>query len=83
MPSLLRYAVLAAALVVPSTQFLTRPLSFAPTINVTINKNPASGYVFIAPTGTDGNGPYIYDKAGNLVWDGAGVVGGADAYNFH
>ncbi|OQN99536.1 hypothetical protein B0A48_14678 [Cryoendolithus antarcticus] len=83
MRSLLWYAALAALLVLPSTPFLTRPLSFAPTINVTINKNPSSGYVFIAPTGTDGNGPYIYDKAGNLVWDGAGVVGGADAYNFH
>lgn len=27
--------------------------------------------------------PYIYDKFGNLVWDGYGAVGAANAHNFH
>ena len=28
-------------------------------------------------------GPYIYDKFGNLVFDGYGVLGSANAHNFH
>ena len=46
--------------------------------------NFSNGYIFIAPYQAPGAGPYIYDKVnGDLVWDGFGVVGGANAHNFH
>ena len=37
----------------------------------------------MAPYQAPGAGPYIYDKFGNLVWDGFGVVGSATVHNFH
>jgi hypothetical protein len=35
------------------------------------------------PTRLHASGPYIYDKFGNLVWDGYGAVGAANTHNFH
>lgn len=59
-------------------------MSYAPKLNVTIPGDDASpGLLFISPWQLTGAGPYIYDKLGNLVWDGFGVVGPATAFNFH
>jgi hypothetical protein len=52
-------------------------------LDVSLQGNFSQGYIFIAMYQAPGAGPYIYDKFGNLVWDGAGVVGAANAHNFH
>lgn len=55
-------------------------------MNVTISKDgQADGLIFLGPyasTGYNGAGPRIYDKAGNLVWDGYGAMPGS-AHNVH
>ncbi|KAM0714038.1 hypothetical protein Q7P37_011002 [Cladosporium fusiforme] len=68
----------------PVSIFKTRPHARAPALNVTIQDGFSHGYIFIAPYNDAlGSAPYIYDKLGNLVWDGYGAVGAATAHNFH
>ncbi|KAF2156177.1 hypothetical protein K461DRAFT_265603 [Myriangium duriaei CBS 260.36] len=67
----------------PISFFYTRPESQAPFMNVSIQGNFSPGYVFVAPYQGTRPAPYIYDKFGNLVWDGFGVVGSSNAHNFH
>jgi hypothetical protein len=66
----------------PVSFFYTRPLSQAPALNVTLQADFSPGYVFMSPYKSDKPAPYIYDKFGNLVWDGYGVTGPANAHNF-
>ncbi|KAF2717820.1 hypothetical protein K431DRAFT_232342 [Polychaeton citri CBS 116435] len=66
----------------PTSVFMTRPQSKAPFLNVTVQNDFSPGYVFIGPYQHPGAGAYIYDKFGNLVWDGFGVVGSANAHDF-
>ncbi|PSK45242.1 hypothetical protein B9Z65_2382 [Elsinoe australis] len=66
----------------PTSFFYTRPQSAAPVLDVTIQGNFSQGYVFVAPYQAYHPGPYIYDKFGNLIWDGYGVVGASNAHNF-
>ncbi|GAB7354810.1 hypothetical protein MBLNU459_g5200t1 [Dothideomycetes sp. NU459] len=66
----------------PTGFYYTRPLSQAPALNVTIQNGFTPGYVFLAPYQSTHPAPYIYDKFGNLVWDGYGVAGSATAHNF-
>ncbi|KAK4505016.1 hypothetical protein PRZ48_002979 [Zasmidium cellare] len=69
----------------PLSRYWTRPQSLAPALNVTINKpGQAPGLIFMGPYGNGytGAGPRIYDKQGNLVWDGYGVLPG-NAHNVH
>lgn len=66
----------------PVNFFYTRPLSQAPALNVTIQDDFTPGYVFISPYKSIKPAPYIYDKFGNLVWDGYGITGTANAHNF-
>jgi hypothetical protein len=66
----------------PVSFFFTRPLSEAPALNVTIQADFTPGYVFISPYKSIKPAPYIYDKFGNLVWDGYGVTGSANAHDF-
>jgi hypothetical protein len=66
----------------PVSSFYTRPLSQAPALNVTLQADFSPGYVFMSPYKSDKPAPYIYDKFGNLVWDGYGVTGSANAHNF-
>ncbi|KAH0042657.1 hypothetical protein KCU96_g2819, partial [Aureobasidium melanogenum] len=66
----------------PVSFFYTRPLSQAPALNVTIQADFTPGYVFMSPYKSIKPAPYIYDKFGNLVWDGYGVTGSANAHNF-
>ncbi|KAK5159162.1 hypothetical protein LTR04_005018 [Oleoguttula sp. CCFEE 6159] len=40
------------------------------------------GYIFIAPYQVTQNGPYIYDKFGNLIWDGSSAAGPGIAHDF-
>lgn len=54
-------------------------------MNVTISKpGQADGLIFLGPYGNayTAAGPRIYDKQGNLVWDGYGVVPG-NAHGMH
>lgn len=67
------------------TDFSQRPQSLAPVLNVTISKpGQADGLIFLGPYSEDyvGSGPRIYDKKGNLVWDGYGMMPGT-AFNMH
>jgi len=66
----------------PVSFFYTRPLSQAPALNITLQADFSPGYVFISPYKSDKPAPYIYDKFGNLVWDGYGVTGSSNAHNF-
>lgn len=66
----------------PTGFYYTRPLSQAPALNVTIQDGFTPGYVFMSPYKSVHPAPYIYDKFGNLVWDGYGVVGSANAHDF-
>lgn len=66
----------------PTGFYYTRPLSLAPALNVTIQNGFTPGYVFISPYKATHPAPYIYDKFGNLVWDGYGVAGSANAHDF-
>ncbi|KAK4889743.1 hypothetical protein LTR27_011455 [Elasticomyces elasticus] len=66
----------------PTASFLTRPQSYAPRLNITTSGAFSYGYIFLAPYQHPGSGPYIYDKFGNLVWDGFGVVGPANSHDF-
>ncbi|KAI5268156.1 hypothetical protein E4T47_07852 [Aureobasidium subglaciale] len=66
----------------PVSFFYTRPLSQAPALNVTLQADFTPGYVFISPYKSVKPAPYIYDKFGNLIWDGYGVAGSANAHNF-
>ncbi|THV85390.1 hypothetical protein D6D02_08023 [Aureobasidium pullulans] len=66
----------------PVSFFYTRPLSEAPALNVTLQADFTPGYVFVSPYKAIKPAPYIYDKFGNLVWDGYGVTGSANAHNF-
>ncbi|KAH0022195.1 hypothetical protein KCU78_g5845, partial [Aureobasidium melanogenum] len=66
----------------PVSFFYTRPLSQAPALNVTIQADFTPGYIFMSPYKSTKPAPYIYDKFGNLVWDGYGVTGSANAHNF-
>jgi hypothetical protein len=50
---------------------------------VTIQNGFSHGYIFMSPYQASASGPYIYDKFGNLVWDGYGLVGAANAHNFY
>lgn len=64
-----------------------RPQSSAPALNITLSDSTQAtgftpGYIFIAPYQAAKSGPYIYDKFGNLVWDGYGVVGSETAHDF-
>ncbi|KAK8200679.1 hypothetical protein M8818_005994 [Zalaria obscura] len=65
---------------------LQRPQSSAPFLNVSIQDSSPTGftpgYIFIAPYQAAKSGPYIYDKFGNLIWDGYGVVGSENAHDF-
>lgn len=61
-----------------------RPHARAPALNVTIQDGFSNGYIFMSPyNDASAPAPYIYDKFGNLVWDGYGAVGAANAHNFH
>lgn len=61
-----------------------RPHARAPALNVTIQDGFSNGYIFMSPySDASAPAPYIYDKFGNLVWDGYGAVGAANAHNFH
>lgn len=51
-------------------------------MNITHAGAFSQGYIFIAPYQHPGAGPYIYDKFGNLVWDGFGIVGSANVHDF-
>lgn len=55
-------------------------------MNVTVSlPGQADGLIFMGPyssSGYTGPGPRIYDKQGNLVWDGYGVLPG-NAHNVH
>lgn len=68
----------------PTSQFMTRPQAYAPIFNITTHGSgyDSSEYIFMAPYQHPGAGPYIYDKSGNLVWDGFGIAGPADAHGF-
>lgn len=66
----------------PVSFFYTRPLSEAPALNVTLQADFSPGYVFMSPYKSDKPAPYVYDKFGNLVWDGYGVTGSSNAHNF-
>ncbi|KAK5120144.1 hypothetical protein LTR85_006625 [Meristemomyces frigidus] len=66
----------------PTSFLMTRPQSFAPFLNVTQSGAFSHGYIFIGPYQHPGAGAYIYDKFGNLVWDGFGVIGSANAHDF-
>ncbi|CAD0113023.1 unnamed protein product [Aureobasidium uvarum] len=66
----------------PVSFFYTRPLSQAPALNVTLQADFSPGYVFMSPYKSIKPAPYIYDKFGNLIWDGYGVTGSANAHNF-
>ncbi|KAK5115058.1 hypothetical protein LTR62_001755 [Meristemomyces frigidus] len=61
---------------------MTRPQANAPAVRITQSDAFSPGYIFIAPYQHPGAGPYIYDKFGNLVWDGFGIVGAANAHDF-
>jgi hypothetical protein len=51
---------------------------------VTIQDGFSQGLVFISPYNeASAAGPYIYDKFGNLVWDGYGITGAETTQNFH
>lgn len=52
-------------------------------MNITVADNHSPGLIFIAPYQHPGAGPYIYDKHGELVWDGFGAVGPANVHNLH
>lgn len=56
----------------------------APLWNFTVSQPEqwAQGYVFIAPYQHVAAGPYIYDKFGELVWDGFGIAGPTNAHDF-
>lgn len=58
------------------------PQSWAPVMNISSYGDFSQGYIFIAPYQAPGSGPYIYDKFGNLVWDGFGAVGAANVHDF-
>jgi len=66
----------------PVSFFYTRPLSQAPALNITLQADFSPGYIFMSPYKSDKPAPYIYDKFGNLVWDGYGVTGSSNAHNF-
>lgn len=62
-----------------------RPQSLAPAWNFTIS-DPSQfdqGYIFIGPYQAPAGGAYIYDKFGNLVWDGFGILGPTNAHDVH
>ncbi|KAK5137104.1 hypothetical protein LTR08_001113 [Meristemomyces frigidus] len=67
---------------IPTSQFKTRSQSFAPALNVTTAGAFSLGYIFIGPYQHPAAGAYIYDKFGNLIWDGFGVIGSANAHDF-
>lgn len=67
----------------PVSYYYTRPQTLAPSMDVTIAGDFSQGYVLVAPYQNARPAPYIYDKFGNLVWDGYGVVGSSNAHNFH
>lgn len=46
------------------------------------NNKTRSRYIFIGPYEAAGGGAYIYDKFGNLVWDGFGITGPTNAHDF-
>ncbi|KAK4550572.1 hypothetical protein LTR36_000151 [Oleoguttula mirabilis] len=66
----------------PTSNLMTRPQSFAPVLNITQSGPFSHGYIFISPFQHPGAGAYIYDKFGNLIWDGFGVIGSANAHDF-
>jgi hypothetical protein len=43
----------------------------------------ADGYIFAAPFEDDQPSPLIFDASGTLIWDGAALVAGSNAYDFH
>ncbi|GAB1726493.1 hypothetical protein NU195Hw_g2418t1 [Hortaea werneckii] len=66
----------------PTSMFMTRPQSLAPVLNITHSGDFSQGYIFIGPYQHPGAGPYIFDKFGNLVWDGFGITGSTNAHDF-
>ncbi|OCL08991.1 hypothetical protein AOQ84DRAFT_30295 [Glonium stellatum] len=59
----------------PISTYVSRPDLQAPALHVSLqNADPvngfAPGYMFICPFQATQQGPYIYDKLGNLVWSG-------------
>ncbi|KAB8339276.1 hypothetical protein FH972_022209 [Carpinus fangiana] len=65
--------------------YYSRPDILAPAMNVSMQhlERVEPGYVFISPYQTVQSGPYIYDKAGNLVYSGHADVGPYNVHNFH
>lgn len=51
-------------------------------MNVMVQGDFSPGYVFVAPYQNIRPAPFIYDKFGNLVWDGYGSVGSSNAHDF-
>ncbi|KXT17395.1 hypothetical protein AC579_3853 [Pseudocercospora musae] len=69
----------------PLSSYFTRPQSMAPAVNVSISQDgQADGLIFLGPYGAQytASGPRIYDKMGNLIWDGFGAIP-ANAHNVH
>lgn len=52
-------------------------------MNITTSGDFSPGYIFLSPYYSTSPGPYIYDKFGNLVFDGYGIAGSLNAHNFH